>query len=133
LDGGRPMRRRDFISLVGGVAVSWPFAAKAQTTSPIIGFLSSRSPAESASVVAAFRQGLAERGIHDGQNVKMEFRWAEGQYDRLPALASELVSRHVALIAATGDAVSALAAKGASSTIPIVFVIGGDPVRFDLV
>jgi putative tryptophan/tyrosine transport system substrate-binding protein len=127
------MRRRDFISLVGGAAVSWPFAAKAQTTPQAIGFLSSRSPAESASVVAAFRQGLSERGIHDGQNVKIEFRWADGQYDRLPALASELVSRHVALIAATGDAVSALAAKGASATIPIVFVIGGDPVRFDLV
>jgi putative ABC transport system substrate-binding protein len=126
------MRRRDFISLVGGATVSWPFAAQAQLV-PVVGFLSSRSPAESASVVAAFRQGLGERGIFDGQNTNIEFRWAEGQYDRLPRLASELVSRHVSLIAATGDAVSALAAKGATATIPIVFVIGGDPVRFDLV
>jgi putative ABC transport system substrate-binding protein len=110
-----------------------PFAARAQSALPVVGFLSSRSPAESASVVTAFRQGLSEHGIFDGQNAKIEFRWADGQYDRLPTLASELVGRQVALIAATGDAVSALAAKGATATIPIVFVIGGDPVRFDLV
>jgi putative ABC transport system substrate-binding protein len=127
------MRRREFFIVIGGAAITWPLAARSQTTPQIIGLLSSRSPNESASVVAAFREGLSERGVFDGQNAKLEFRWAEGQYDRLPALASELVDRGVALIAATGDAVSALAAKAATATIPIVFVIGGDPVRFDLV
>jgi putative ABC transport system substrate-binding protein len=100
---------------------------------PVIGFLSSRSPGESTSVVAALRQGLKEVGYIEGRNVTVEYRWAEGQYDRLPKLANELVARNISLITATGDAVSALAAKGATTTIPIVFVIGGDPVRFGLV
>jgi putative tryptophan/tyrosine transport system substrate-binding protein len=127
------MQRREFITLIGGMAATWPPAARAQQPMPVIGFLSSRSPTESASVVAAFREGLQERGYIDGQNVKIEFRWAEGEYNRLPSLASELVKRQVALIAAAGDAVSAMAAKDAASTIPIVFVIGGDPVHFKLV
>jgi putative tryptophan/tyrosine transport system substrate-binding protein len=131
------MQRREFLKILGGTAVApatlWPLVTRAQQPVTVIGFLSSRSPTESASVVAAFRQGLQERGYIDGQNAKIEFRWAEGQYDQLPMLASELVARQVALIAATGDAVSALAAKGATATIPIVFVIGGDPVRFNLV
>jgi len=128
------VRRRDFIKVIAGSAVAWPFAARSQQSAmPVIGFLSSRSPTESATVVAAFRQGLQESGYFDGQNAKIEFRWADGHYDRLPILASELVTRQVALIAATGDVVSALAAKGATSTLPIVFVIGGDPVSFNLV
>jgi putative ABC transport system substrate-binding protein len=128
------VRRRDFITLLGGTAASWSFAAQAQPLAvPVIGFLSSRSPGESTSVVAALRQGLKEAGYIEGQNVTVEYRWAEGRYDRLPELAKELVARHISLITATGDAVSALAAKGATTTIPIVFVIGGDPVRFGLV
>jgi putative ABC transport system substrate-binding protein len=126
--------RREFISAFAGATIAWPLAARAQQSAmPVIGFLSSRSPTESASVVAAFRQGLQENGYIDGQNAKIEFRWADGHYDRLPILASELVTRQVALIAATGDVLSPLAAKGATSTLPIVFVIGGDPVRFNLV
>jgi putative ABC transport system substrate-binding protein len=127
------MRRRDLFPVLGA-AVSWPLAGRAQQLArPEIGFLSSRSPTESTSVVAAFRQGLKEAGHIDGQNLTVEYRWAEGRYDGLPELANELVGRHVSLIAATGDVVSALAAKGATTTIPIVFVIGGDPVRFGLV
>jgi putative tryptophan/tyrosine transport system substrate-binding protein len=99
----------------------------------VIGLLSSRSPAESESVIAAFRQGLKDNGYVEGENIAIEYRWAEGQYERLPNLAKELVGRQVALIAATGDAVSALAAKAATTSIPVVFVIGGDPVRFGLV
>jgi len=124
--------RRKFIVALGGATVAWPLRARAQQP-PVIGFLSSRSPGESASVVAAFRQGLKETGSIEGQNVAIEFRWAEGQYDRLSALATELVRRQVAVIVAVGDIPSALAAKGAAPTIPIIFVIAGDPVRFGLV
>src|SRR6266487_1549919 len=126
------MRRRDLL-ILGGAAVAWPIAAHAQQkTMPVIGFLSSRSPGEAALLVAAFRQGLNETGYIEGQNLAIEYRWAEGHYDRLPALAADLVGRKVDLIMASSPP-SALAAKSASSTIPIVFRHGGDPVRDGLV
>ena len=128
------MRRRDFIKVVGSLAAAWPLAARAQQPAmPVIGFLSSRSPGESASVVAAFRQGLRETGFIEGQNLGIAFRWAEGHYDRLPALASELVSLPVTLLFAAGGTPSAFAAKGATSTIPVVFSAVSDPVEIGLV
>src|SRR6516164_991752 len=128
------MRRRDFIKVVAGSVAGWPLAAHAQqATTPLIGFLSSRSPNESESLVAAFRQGLAETGYVEGQNANIAFRWAEGQYDRLPQLAAELVKTQVTVIASVGGSVSVLAAKSATRTIPIVAVAGGDPVKVGLV
>ena len=126
------MRRRDFITLLGA-AVVWPPAARAQQAMPTIGFLSSRSPGESAGVVAAFRKGLGETGFVEGQNLAIAFRWAEGRYDRLPALAAELAGLRVALLFAAGGPPSALAAKATTSTIPIVFSAASDPVRLGLV
>jgi putative tryptophan/tyrosine transport system substrate-binding protein len=126
------LKRREFISLLGGAAVSWPHVSRAQQPAiPVVGFLSGRSPAESAGVVAAFREGLSETGYAESQNVSIDFRWAEGQSDRLPALASELVHRPVDVIAALGE--SGPAAKAATTTIPIVFGTGGDPVEAGLV
>jgi putative tryptophan/tyrosine transport system substrate-binding protein len=123
------MRRRDFVLLIGGVAASWPFAVRGQQgTLPVIGFLSSRSPEESAHLVAAFHQGLAEGGFIDGENVVIEYRWAHGRYDLLPALAADLVSRRVNVLTTAGGEPSALAAKHATSTIPIVFGLGSDPI-----
>lgn len=129
------MRRREFIAIVGGATVGWPFAADTQqSTAPVIGFMSSRSPDESADVVEAFRGGLMEGGgVIEGQNAVIEFRWAHGDYGRLPSLAADLVSRRVSVITALGGDPSAIAAKAATSTIPIVFAMAGDPVSAGLV
>ena len=127
------MRRREFIALVGGVA-AWPHAGRSQQSAmPVIGYLGAQSPAVFASRVRAFRQGLAELGFVEGRNVAIEFRWAEGQHNRLAALAAELVNLQVTVIVAPGGAPAALAARSATTTIPIVFEMGADPVAMGLV
>jgi putative ABC transport system substrate-binding protein len=128
------MRRRDFISLIGSPAIAWPLAARAQQSStPVIGFLSLYQPANASPLIAAFHKGLAAAGYVDGQNVAVEYRWAEDQYERLSALAGDLARRQVAVIVASGGEASALAAQSATTTIPVVFSTNGDPVRLGLV
>src|SRR5262245_737536 len=125
--------RRKFLATLGGAA-AWPLAARAQQqATPVIGFLATGSPSAWAHFVAAFRQGLNETGYEDGRNVWIEFRWAEGQGGRLPALATELVGRSVSAIVPSVGIVAARAAKAASTSIPIVFLMGGDPVKLGMV
>jgi putative ABC transport system substrate-binding protein len=127
------LKRREFITLLGGAA-AWPLAARAQQRAfPVIGLLSSRSRAVDAPLIAVIRQGLNETGFVDGQNVAFDYRWAEGQYDRLAGLAADLVRRQVAVIVTIGGEVSAVVAKAATATIPIVFATGSDPIRSGLV
>jgi putative ABC transport system substrate-binding protein len=126
------IRRREFIRLLGGVATAWPFAVRAQSSMPVVGFLNSLSSAESRHVVGAFRQGVAEAGLVEGKSVRFEYLYADGVYERLPGMATEFVRQNVAVIAA-GAPPAALAAKAATATIPIVFVVGFDPVTAGLV
>jgi putative ABC transport system substrate-binding protein len=127
------MRRREFIALVGSAASAWAIVARAQQNAPLVGFLNSASPDTYRFNADSFREGLAKAGFVEGRNVRIEERWARGDYAALSALAAELVATGVVVIAATGDVASARAAQRASSTVPVVFTIGGDPVRFGLV
>jgi ABC-type uncharacterized transport system substrate-binding protein len=126
--GHRAVKRRKFITLIGG-ATAWSLTARAQQTTPVIGYLSARSREDTSHLIAAFQRGLAENGYIEGQNVAIQYRFADGEYDRLPRMAAEFVQRQVAVITTTGGEPAALAAKAATSTIPIVFTVGSDPVK----
>jgi ABC-type uncharacterized transport system substrate-binding protein len=128
------IRRREFITLLGGAAAAWPLSARAQQAAmPLIGYLSARTPGDSVEVLAEFRRGLAETGFGEGQNVSIEYRWLEGRYDLLPTILGDLIRRKVAVIAIPNTTSSVLAARAATQTIPIVFNIGSDPVAVGLV
>src|SRR5207237_8460515 len=133
LDWGKDMRRREFITLLGGAATALPLTALAQQQMPLVGFLNSASPNTYRFNADSFREGLAQAGFIEGRNVRIEERWANGDYQTLPTLAAQLVAKGVVVIAATGDVASARAAQAASKTVPVVFTIGADPVRFGLV